>query len=277
MSTDAPQEGIGTDHPVESPSWLLLALEGRAVFEWAAWFVTQPLLRHAPGGDGHPVLVLPGLMTDDRSTWPLRSFLQSLGYHAYPWEQGINRGPHRRLQQRLSRRLASLQRKHGRRVSVVGWSLGGLFARALAWRRPEAVRSVITLGSPLSADPDATNVRRLFEWACGRPADDPAMRRMLGGHPAVPLTSILSRSDGVVHWRASLAPRRQQAESIEVPASHLGMAVNPLVLWAIADRLAQHPRSWRRFEAQEGLRSLIYRDPGSMARPAAGRGRARSR
>jgi pimeloyl-ACP methyl ester carboxylesterase len=246
----------------ESPSWLLMALEGRALVEWAAWYLSAPLLKGAQPGDGHPVMVLPGLMTDDRCTWPLRSFLRGLGYAVYPWGEGINRGPNRRLQTRLTNRIERLRRRHRTRVSLVGWSLGGLFARALAWRRPEAVRSVITLGSPLSADPDATNARRVFEWASGRRADDPALRRMLGEHPPVPVTSILSKTDGVVHWRASLAPRKRQSENIEVPASHLGMGANPIVLWAVADRLAQDPRRWQPFERSGALRSLLYRDPG---------------
>jgi pimeloyl-ACP methyl ester carboxylesterase len=161
----------------------------------------------------------------------------------------------------LSARLAALHEAHGGPVSLVGWSLGGLFARALAWRNPDSVRSVITLGSPLSGDPDATNVRWVFEWASGRRADDPGLRNMLGEHPAVPVTSFLSKSDGLVHWRASLAPREGLSESIEVPASHLGMGVNPIVLWAIADRLAQRPGRWRPFDRNSGWRSLLYRDP----------------
>jgi pimeloyl-ACP methyl ester carboxylesterase len=249
------------DEPCGPPSWLMVALEGRAFLEWMAWCVTSPIFGRAPAGDGHPVLVLPGLMANDHSTWPLRHFLQRLGYTPYRWGEGTNRGPSRGLQKRLSRRLQQLGDRHGAPVSLVGWSLGGLFARAMAWHEPERVRSVITLGSPLSGDPDATNARRVFEWASGRRADDPALKRMLGGHPPVPVTSFLSKTDGVVHWRASLAPRTERAESIEVPATHLGMGVNPIVLWAIADRLAQDPSAWQPFERSSGWRSLLYRDP----------------
>jgi pimeloyl-ACP methyl ester carboxylesterase len=249
------------DESMQPPSWLMLALEGRALLEWAAWAMAAPWFRHAPPGDGHPVMVLPGLMADDRSTWPLRRFLEGLGYAVYPWDNGTNRGPQRGLEKRLSKRLERLQDEHASPVSLVGWSLGGLFARAMAFRSPDSVRSVVTLGSPLSGDANATNARRVFEWASGRSASDPALRRMLGGHPPVPVTSILSKTDGVVHWRASLAPRSERAESIEVPASHLGMGVNPIVLWAIADRLAQHPSTWQPFELGSGWRSLLYRDP----------------
>jgi len=259
VSGDAPAV-----HATEPPSWLMLAMEGRALFEWASWLLAAPWFGQAPRGDGHPVMVLPGLIADDRSTWPLRRFLEKLGYAAYPWEQGRNRGPGNGIEGRLTRRIEQLGARHGAPVSLVGWSLGGLFARALAWRSPEVVRSVITLGSPLNGSADATRARQVFEWASGRNADDPKLRKLMGEHPPVPVTSILSKWDGIVHWKASLAPRRERTESIEVPASHLGMGVNPIVLWAIADRLAQHPERWKPFERSSGWRSLLYRDPGQV-------------
>lgn len=243
-----------------SPPWWLLALEGRAVFEWGAWWLSRPLFQHAPRGRAHPVLALPGLIAGDRSTWPLRRFLGELGYHARPWEEGINRGPQPGLQERLIERVARLADEHGEQVSLVGWSLGGLMARSLAWHRPDLVRSVITLGSPLSAVPRQTNAAAVFRLASGLDPEDPALHSLLGGHPEVPLTSILSRSDGVVHWRASLAPKGERCESIEVPASHLGLGVNPLALYAIADRLAQSPDAWQPFE-HSGWRRLLFRDP----------------
>ncbi len=242
------------------PSWLKLALEGRAVLEWTAWWMVRPWFGQAPLGDGHPVLVLPGLLAGDASTWPLRRFLQTLGYAAYPWDQGINRGPRTGLLPKLTGRIEKLQSTHGSQVSLIGWSLGGAMARALAWRMPERVRSVVTLGSPLSGDGNGSNATRAFEWASGMRADDPRLVRMLGGHPPVPVTSILSKSDGVVDWRMSLTPAVDRAENIEVPASHLGMGANPIVLWAIADRLAQRPESWQPFE-HSGWRRLLYRNP----------------
>ncbi|MCK7595394.1 alpha/beta fold hydrolase [Pseudomarimonas salicorniae] len=243
-----------------APPWWLLALEGRAVFEWGAWWLSKPWFQHAPRGNAHPVLVLPGLIAGDPSTWPLRRFLGELGYHARPWEEGINRGPQPGLQERLLRRIEALADEHGEQVSLVGWSLGGLMARALAWHRPELVRTVITLGSPLSALPGQTNAARVFRLASGLDPEDPDLRRLLGGDPQVPLTSILSRTDGVVHWRASLAPQGERCESIEVPASHLGLGVNPLALYAIADRLAQDPALWQPFE-HSGWRRLVFRNP----------------
>lgn len=248
--------------PVEptSPPWWLLALEGRAVFEWGAWWLSRPWFQHAPRGKAHPILVLPGLIAGDPSTWPLRRFLGALGYPAMPWEEGVNRGPRPGLQERLLARIEALADAHGEQVSLIGWSLGGLMARALAWQRTDLVRMVITLGSPLSAVPRQTNAAAVFRLASGLDPEDPALHALLGGHPPVPLTSILSRSDGVVHWRASLAPDAERCESIEVPASHLGLGVNPLALYAIADRLAQNPQAWQPFE-HSGWRRLLFRNP----------------
>lgn len=245
---------------MRAPSPLLLALEGRAVFEWAAYLATWPLLARAPRGDGHPVLVLPGLTAGDTTTWPLRRFLERCGYAAYPWELGLNLGPRDGTVHKLLKRLRSIEREHGRKVSLVGWSLGGAMARVLAVREPRRIRSVITLGSPLSGHPKATNAWRLFELVSGVDADDPRLRALLGRQPSVPSTSILSKTDGIVSWPSSLIPRGAKSENIEVSASHFGMGANPSVLWAVADRLAQPEGRWKPFD-RRGLRALLYDDP----------------
>jgi pimeloyl-ACP methyl ester carboxylesterase len=252
----------GIDTPMRAPSALLLALEGRAFFEWAACVATWPLLAQAARGDGHPVLVLPGLAASDSSTWPLRKFLEGRGYAVYPWEQGLNCGPREGVVRKVLAQMRSIQREHGRKLSLVGWSLGGAMAHALAVREPQRVRSVITLGSPLGGDPKASNAWRLFEFVSGLHADDPRLRALMGRRPRVPSTSILSKSDGIVAWPMSLLPPTGQSENITVRASHFGIGVNPAVLWAIADRLAQAEGDWKAFD-RSGWRSLIYGDPGS--------------
>lgn len=246
---------------LKPPSRLWLALEGRAVFEWAAYGLSWPLLKRAPRGDGHPVLVLPGLVTGDTSTWPMRRFLEHLGYAAYPWEQGLNIGPRPDVVRRLVDRLHQIEDRHGSTVSLVGWSLGGAMARALAAQHEAKVRSIITLGSPLQGDPRASHAWRLFELVSGFRVDDPELHAQRGKHPEVPTTAILSRSDGVVSWRTSLAGEHPLYENIEVPASHLGMGANPLVLWAIADRLSQPEGQWQRFDHGQSWRPAFFRDP----------------
>ena len=172
----------------------------------------------------------------------------------------MNRGPRDGVVRKLLARIRAIQREHQRKVSLVGWSLGGAMARVLAVREPQQVRSVITLGSPLGGHPRATNAWRLFELVSGVRADDPRLRALLSRHPAVPSTSILSKSDGIVAWPMSLIPQNGHSENIEVSASHFGMGANPAVLWAIADRLAQPEGHWKPFD-RSGWRALVYGDP----------------
>jgi len=245
---------------MRAPSPFLLALEGRAFFEWAAYLAAWPFLGRATRGDGHPVIVLPGLAAGDATTLPLRRFLERCGYAVYPWELGLNRGPRDGVVHKLLARIRRIEREHDRRVSLVGWSLGGAMARVLAVREPKRVRSVITLGSPLTGHPKATNAWRLFEMVSGVRADDPRLRALMSRHPPVPSTSILSKTDGIVSWPMSLIPQTHQSENIEVNASHFGMGANPAVLWAIADRLAQPEGKWKPFD-RKGLRAFVYDDP----------------
>lgn len=250
-----------THETTRSPSALLMAMEGRAIFEWASFALAWPLLKQAPRGDGHPVLVLPGLAAGDASTRPLRHFLEHLGYAAYPWSQGPNFGPRDHVIKGLVDRVRALQKKHDQKVSLVGWSLGGAMANALALRMPERIRQVITLGSPLTGHPKGTNVWRVFEIVSGFRHDDPRLMELVSGEPSVPTTSIMSKTDGIVSWRMSLARESRIAENIEVSATHLGMGANPGVLWIVADRLAQAENRWKPFKPSRAWHNLLYRDP----------------
>ncbi len=154
------------------PSKTLMFLEGRAISELGAFLGALPLLSLAPRGDGHPVLVLPGLVASDTSTRPLRSFLKSRGYAVSGWRQGRNLGLRHGVQDAMVDLVQELNDAHGRKVSLVGWSLGGLYARQLAKMMPERVRAVITLGSPFASGPKATNAWQVYEMASGRRADE---------------------------------------------------------------------------------------------------------
>jgi pimeloyl-ACP methyl ester carboxylesterase len=242
------------------PSRLLQLLELRAVGVFGSALALWPLLRRAPRGDGHPVLVLPGLLAGDATTQPLRAFLADRGYAVHGWGLGRNLGLKPGLEERMKARLRALHRESGRRVSLVGWSLGGVYAREIANALPETVRSVVTLGSPLRGSPKSTNAWRVYQLVSGQRIDDPALRRPKETPPPVPTTSIYSRSDGIVAWRCSVERAGPQSESIEVVGSHLGLGVHPAVLHAVADRLAQPEGRWRPFE-RSGLRAWIYPDP----------------
>lgn len=237
----APLEPMSAADAIMPPAPALLALEGRAWLELAALLPAWPLLARAPHGDGHPVLVLPGFMATDLSTRPLRRFLQSRGYRAHGWRLGRNRGPDRATIEGLGRRFADIRdRYEGRKASVVGWSLGGIYARELGRRFATDVRQVITLASPFN-DVTATNVARLFRPRS--PRDAHVLRAPL----PVPTTAFFSRTDGICAWRSCVAESGPQSESVEVQSSHFGMGHHPLVLLAIADRLAQPEGRWRPF------------------------------
>jgi pimeloyl-ACP methyl ester carboxylesterase len=207
---------------------LWLALEApRAALEASSLAPALPWLASAPRGDGHPVLVLPGFLASDASTRVLRAYLAQLGWAPHGWALGRNAGPHEALLDALLGRLGEIA--GAGRASLVGWSLGGVFARELAKRAPGRVRCVITLGSPFG------------ERAA----------------PPVPTTAIYSRSDGIVNWRDCVEVAGPRTENIELAGSHCGLGVHPLALFAIADRLAQPEGAWKPFD-RGGLRGALY-------------------
>ncbi len=215
----------------EHPQWqTLIAREARMGPEFAAFAVTAgPLLGALPRGDGHAVIVLPGLGGTDASTAPLRWFIGRLGYRSHGWGLGRNGGFGRHVIDGLDELLDATQ-EHAP-VSIIGWSLGGLHAIELARRRPGAVRSIITLGSPLVG-------RR-------RPPAD------------IPTSSVYSRTDAIVNWRASLLETGPRHENVEVRGSHLGLGHNPAVAVVVGDRLAQRPESWQPFRPPRWARRWL--------------------
>lgn len=248
------------ENRLNPPSQLLLALEVRGIFELQAFFAAYPLLRYAPRGDGHPVLVLPGLGASDISTRPLRSYLKSQGYAAHGWKLGPNHGPRDGVEAGIDSRLADLAGRYGRKVSLIGWSLGGVFAREAARRAPELVRQVITLGSPFANEPKASNAWRLYEILSGRKVDDWPGREAMKLPPPVPSTAIYTRTDGIVAWQGCREQHSPTTQNIEVEGSHSGLGHNPAALYAIADRLALPEDDWSPFD-RSGLRSMLYPDP----------------
>jgi pimeloyl-ACP methyl ester carboxylesterase len=255
------------NHDLPPPSLALLALEFRAPFEFGSVLPAWPALQRAPAGDGHSVLVFPGLSASDATTYPLRGYLGSLGYASQGWSQGFNFGPRAGVLETAKRDLQEACESSGRKVSLIGWSLGGVYARELAKEMPEHVRCVITLGSPFAGPPKSTNAWRVYELTSGRDIDREHAQFDLPTAPPVPTTSIYSRSDGIVAWQGSIQePHHAETENIEVVASHIGLGLNPSAWWAVADRLAQAEGAWQPFDRTGlfGLKTLIYPDP---ARP----------
>jgi pimeloyl-ACP methyl ester carboxylesterase len=211
-----------------------------------------------PTGPRHPVIIFPGLATDSRFTSPLARHCTRLGYSAHHWGRGWNRGPQGDPEAwllELAEDVRDHVRNHGRTATLIGWSLGGVYAREIAKRIPRQVRQVITIGSPVAGTAQHTNVAWLYRLLSGRHAHVDRRRvRRLRDAPPVPTTSIYSRSDGVVAWRACRLPRAERTENIEVESSHLGLVFHPAVLAIVADRLSQREGRWQPYARQEPAR-----------------------
>lgn len=256
------QSESAAERRLRPPSLVLMLAEVRSILEFNTSLLLSPLLMRAPKGDGHPVLALPGFLASDLSMAPMRRYLNQLGYDTYAWKMGRNLGGIASRRNALKALLTDIHTATGRKVSIVGWSLGGIYARDLALRLPDMVRSVITLGSPFANDVRATNATRLYEALSGETVEDNTeLTRAIGGDLPVPVTSIYSRTDGIVNWRTSQLRPSDTAENIEVPlASHVGLGVNAAALWAVADRLAQTEGEFHPFD-RSGPFAIAYGPP----------------
>jgi pimeloyl-ACP methyl ester carboxylesterase len=214
-------------------------------------------------GDHHPVLVLPGFTADDRSTLPLRWFLRGQGYWTHGWHLGANMGPTTRVMDGLRARLTDVYEHQSKKVSVVGWSLGGIYARALARERPDMVRDVITLGTPFRmSESGRSAVSALWDSVSWRFAPEVELLLLPEDDKPVlpvPATSIYTKTDGIVRWYTCIDKPGPLRESIEVRGSHSGLGFNPAVLYAVADRLAQPEDRWRPFRPPLGTGHLYPR------------------
>jgi pimeloyl-ACP methyl ester carboxylesterase len=245
--------------PAPPSGWLLLTEPARGLLQLNTVPLALPWLMRAPRGDGHGVLVLPGLLATDTSTRPLRAFLAHLGYDVRGWQLGRNLGPTPALAEAMRGAVREFAEDTGGPVSLVGWSLGGIYARALAREQSTLVRRVVTLGSPFRLT-DPTRGRAV---RAGRPWIRPWAPALRGGTAAltVPSSALFSRRDGVVARETCTDEPSPLHENIEVRCAHLGFGVDPATLWAIADRLAQAPGCHEPFKAPGLLRRLYPTQP----------------
>jgi hypothetical protein len=236
----------------------------RGALELAALPLAAPWLGLAPRGDGHGVLVVPGLLATDASTRPLRIMLRRLGYDALGWNLGRNLGPTAAVLDALPRALAELAERTGGPVSVIGWSLGGIYARELGRDHPGQVRQVITLGSPFAlTDPRHSRADGAFRRRAhlhAAPGQIPSAEQLSRSIP-VPSTAVYSRRDGIAVWQACIQPPSASHQNVEVRCGHLGFGVDPATLWLIADRLAQVAGASHPFRPPTRLRALY---PGAL-------------
>lgn len=245
-----------TYRKIAPPRAALLPLELRVLAEGVALAAAWPALNRAPDGDGHGVVVVPGFTADDASMAPMRRFIANRGYVAHGWDNGRNMGATQANLDAVVAKLEAVADETGRKVSLIGWSLGGCFVREVARECPELVRQVMTLGSPFQ-DVRANAISTMLQmFAPEDVIEDPEREKTLGSPIPVPSTAIFTPTDAIVAGDACRECPGGQRESIEVFASHMGLAYNPLVYFAIADRLAQAEKHWRHFEPPALLRQL---------------------
>ncbi|MEO8142305.1 MAG: alpha/beta fold hydrolase [Sphingomicrobium sp.] len=173
--------------------------------------------------NGPPALVIPGFIANDRTTMELRRALAADGWRVHPWGQGWNMGAKAETVDRLKARIDAISLDAP--MLVVGWSLGGVFARALALAHPERVRAVVTFGSPFSGDPRANNVWKLYERIAGHPVDNPPIERR-SDKPQVPTLAIWSRADGIVAPAAARGLVEESDKTVELNCTHMAFGVS---------------------------------------------------
>jgi len=220
---------------------MLRALEGRVGAEAASLMMQMPLLRlQAQRGNGEPVMVLPGFLADDVSTWMLRQFLKNIGYQVYPWEMGVNRRPMLEYLPRLAARVQALNDQHSQSVRLVGWSRGGIMSREIARDFPGLVDRVVTIGSPVKGGVQVSSISKLVQRETGLSPQDMSnvlkqrQRKLI----QVPITAIYSKLDGVVAWQSCIDDVSPDVEHFEIHGTHVGMGVNPEVYKLLPKLLA---------------------------------------
>lgn len=230
------QDTVKTRRP-----WLLAPFEpGRAVMELGALVAASPVLVSHHTADGHPVLVIPGLSGGNGWSAVLRNYLRAIGHSVHAPHFAATKAPADKVVERLVEQVEELAQVHRTSVSVVGWSVGGALARRVAAASPDRVRQVVTLGTPLDGGS--------WHTPAAEPGDE--------GLP-VPVTAVISRSDGIFDWRRCVQEPGPYAETVEIPSSHLGMASHPMSCHVTADRLSQRPGAWRHYRgAGRGGRSI---------------------
>jgi hypothetical protein len=216
------------------PRWRL-ALEVGALAA-RAW---RSFGRLGPRGpvDGPKLMVIPGFVATDRTTLGLQRALAAAGWRVTGWDLGLNRGVEADTRERIVEKILAFG--GGEPVRLVGWSLGGVFAREVAKLRPDLVVWVATMGSPFSGDPRGNNVWRLYEWVAGHPVDDPPIETVLAKKPPVPALALWSRRDGIVSVACARGETNESDQQVELDCSHMGFAVSgkayPKIVAALRD------------------------------------------
>lgn len=244
------------------PSLFWLMTEAvRAVTELGISYPYRKFNKTEVVGDGHPVMIFPGFLASKRSTSVLHKFIEKSGYTAYDWGLERNWGKIEYLEH-LEQRTEEIYHRHGQQVTLIGWSLGGVFARQIAKERPELVRQLITLGSPFLDITRPNNIAWLHTLISGGKTVQEVGAALLEDLPLpapVPTTAIYSKQDGIVPWKACMEKIEDDLhQNIQVHGSHCGLAVNSTVLHIISDRLQLHRGNWEHFQPKSYLEGWVY-------------------
>lgn len=228
-----------------------LFLEGRVFIEFKNYFKCLPELENNYLGNGDTVLVFPGFLVGDIGTLLMRNFLNDIGFNAKPWKLGINRGPTRKVLVGVRDRIKELTDIAGEKISMVGWSLGGIYAREEAKENPDHIKLIITLGTPFAKGLNTQTVGGYFKNAGIDGLNSLTSKKINQLHvsPPQPYTSIYSKRDKVINWTTCVDNNyKDRKESIEVDSSHFGLCHNCSSLEIIADRLNQDLDNWKPYK-----------------------------
>ncbi len=246
---------------VKAPSLKNFLLEGRIPFEWASSCLISPLISKQAEGDKRPVFVFPPLLTNDFATQYLRRFLDKQGFSTYKWCNGINLA-HTDHLPGLESKLQEIYDTHDQKVSIVGWSAGGFFARVLANKHPELVEQIITIATPFrNLKEGKTNLDFVFEAVHGKKKTelDNDLVEWIEATPDVPITCIYSKSDGIVPWQNCRENiKRDNIQEVEVYGSHGGLGANPSVLIYVAKILAYEHKNAFTNNLPVGFSRILY-------------------
>ena len=236
---------------------------GRALVEWSISVPFKMLQSSEDTGDGHPVMILPGFLATDASTVPLRNFVHECGYKVYGWGEGRNYANEEYISL-LNEKIDFIYKKHNQAISLIGWSLGGIYARQLAKAKPNKIRQLITLGSPFKDVIKSNNAKWMYDLLRRgekNAAIDPELLNDIPLPAPVPTTAIYSKEDGIVPWQLCMEQEETPIhQNIQVRGSHFGLGVNAAVMAIIADRLQYDERNWEPFQS-DGILKEIFMYP----------------